>query len=202
MCLLLNRAEISYLHSLLLCSFHLPLPFGDPPPIYSSILCAFLRLRKNFILANRMKYLRSLVQVPILDPDPPSFLLPGQLIELELAKQVKLAAMNREDSITSFGTLIEPGEVERPQRVSSPRQPEPDPTPIPRPSPPKQRPKVQSQPPPATTTTTVFDSQFSSISSTQSFDFTHTVAPAPIKRRDDRYTTLPMKDFMLYTVFP
>ena len=57
-----------------------------------------------------MKYLQSLVKIPILGPDPPSFLLPGQLIELELARQVKLARVVDEEA--SIGALVEPGEVE------------------------------------------------------------------------------------------
>lgn len=57
-----------------------------------------------------MKYLQSLVKIPILGPDPPSFLLPGQLIELELARQVKLAHVVDEEA--SIGALVEPGEVE------------------------------------------------------------------------------------------
>ena len=56
-----------------------------------------------------MKYLQTLVKIPVLGPDPPSFLLPGQLIEMELARQVKLARdVEEEASITS---LVEPAEV-------------------------------------------------------------------------------------------
>ena len=39
--------------------------------------------------------------------DPPSFLLPGQLVEEELAKQVRV--QTEEDSLQT-GTLVEPGE--------------------------------------------------------------------------------------------
>ncbi len=134
--------------------------------------------------ANKMRYLRSLVQIPSLDPDPPSFLLLGQLIELELAKKIKLASYNREEeSITTFGTLIEPGEVER----SVSRQPEP--APVPRPSPPKQR-VVQPKPPPATTSvpTSVFDTQFSSVSSSQQFNFPPAAPSVP--KRDERLVVL------------
>lgn len=64
-----------------------------------------------------MKYLQTLVKIPVLGPDPPSFLLHGQLIELELARQVQLAppVMDEEASISS---LIEPAEVE--PRVATP----------------------------------------------------------------------------------
>ncbi len=55
-----------------------------------------------------MKYLQPLVKIPSLGPDPPSFLLLGQLIELELAKQVRVSDINVEDSI---GSLVEPAEV-------------------------------------------------------------------------------------------
>ena len=40
-----------------------------------------------------------------LHQDPPSFLLPGQLIEIELAKQVKLHAVNPEEE--SIGSLVD-----------------------------------------------------------------------------------------------
>lgn len=56
-----------------------------------------------------MKYLQSLVKIPVLGPDPPSFLLPGQLIEMELARQVKLA--NVVDEEASISSLVEPAEV-------------------------------------------------------------------------------------------
>ena len=59
-----------------------------------------------------MKYLQPLVKIPELGPDPPSFLLPGQLIELELARQVRVTAHVDEEA--SIGSLVEPGEVEPP----------------------------------------------------------------------------------------
>lgn len=59
-------------------------------------------LRKYFHEASKMKYLQNLVKIPDLDPEPPSFLLPGQLIEIELAKQVKVQIVPvEEESITS-----------------------------------------------------------------------------------------------------
>lgn len=58
-----------------------------------------------------MKYLQTLVKIPELGPDPPSFLLPGQLIELELARQVKLATQVVDEE-ASIGSLIEPAELE------------------------------------------------------------------------------------------
>jgi hypothetical protein len=56
-----------------------------------------------------MKYLQTLVKIPVLGPDPPSFLLPGQLIEMELARQVKLAHVVDEEA--SISSLVEPAEV-------------------------------------------------------------------------------------------
>ncbi len=55
-----------------------------------------------------MKYLQPLVKIPVLGPDPPSFLLPGQLIEMELARQVRVASQVDEEA--SIGSLVEPGE--------------------------------------------------------------------------------------------
>lgn len=77
-----------------------------------------------------MKYLQNLVKIPILDPvsyfishptpivslsslsqEPPSFLLPGQLIEIELAKQVQLQNVHHEeDSLSSLVDTAPTGE--------------------------------------------------------------------------------------------
>ena len=118
-------------------------------------------LRKYFNQSSKMKYLQSLVQIPTLDAEPPSFLLPGKMVEQELAKQVRLAPMQREvDSITSFGTLVEPVEVE-----ASPT--------------PKPKPKVQTQ-----TSSSVFDTHFGSNMPNEEFDF---VSPqGPIKCGDEK----------------
>jgi huntingtin interacting protein 1 len=45
-------------------------------------------LRKYFHEASKMKYLQPLVKIPSLAPDPPSFLLPGDLVEEQLSRQV------------------------------------------------------------------------------------------------------------------
>lgn len=68
-------------------------------------------LRKYFNQASKMKYLQPLVKIPVLGADPPSFLLPGQLIEMELARQVKVVEVDEEASITSTSLLVEPAEV-------------------------------------------------------------------------------------------
>ena len=130
-----------------------------------------------------MRYLQSLVQIPTLDPDPPSFLLLGQLVEQELARQIKVM-LTREDSVSSIATLVEPAEVV--ERTPS-RQPVPEPTPIPRPSPVRQK-KVVTQPKPTPMPTSVFDAQFASVSSAQPFDFTP--APAPAPKRDERWADI------------
>lgn len=48
----------------------------------------YLALRKYFHEASKMKYLQPLVKIPSLALDPPSFLLPGDLIEEQLSRQV------------------------------------------------------------------------------------------------------------------
>ena len=68
-------------------------------------------LRKYFHEANKQKYLQSLVKIPSLSPDAPSFLLPGQLIEEELSRQVQtLHQADEEASLTPthLGSLVEP----------------------------------------------------------------------------------------------
>lgn len=68
-------------------------------------------LRKYFHEASKMKYLQTLVKIPSLSPDPPSFLLPGQLIEEELAKQVqRLSVVDEEASLTSIGQFVSTAE--------------------------------------------------------------------------------------------
>ena len=101
-----------------------------------------------------MKYLQTLVKIPELGPDPPSFLLPGQLIEMELARQVRLTALLDEEA--SIGSLIEPGEVE---------PPEPTPPPEPRPTP-----------------TSQFDSQFGAARTNERFDFEGMRSPVKDER--------------------
>ena len=104
-----------------------------------------------------MKYLQTLVKIPVLDPDPPSFLLPGQLIERELARQVKLAAQVDEEA--SISSLIEPAEVEPPPTLAA------------------------TATPTASVTSSVFDSQFGS-GFGEGYDFN---APrSPVKTRDER----------------
>lgn len=122
---------------------------------------ALHRLRKYFNQASKMKYLQTLVKIPELGPDPPSFLLPGQLIEMELARQVRLTALLDEEA--SIGSLIEPGEVEPPE-------------PLP---PPQPRPPPEPKPPP----TSQFDSQFGAAKTNDRFDFER--ARSPVK--DERY---------------
>ena len=99
-----------------------------------------------------MKYLQSLVKIPELGPDPPSFLLPGQLMEMELARQVRVAAHMDEEA--SIGSLVEPGEVEPPEPT----------------------------PPPTTTQSNRFDSQFGASRPDESFDFTAMRSPVKDER--------------------
>lgn len=40
----------------------------------------YLAMRKYYNEARKMKYFESLVQIPVLEPDPPQFLLPGQMV--------------------------------------------------------------------------------------------------------------------------
>jgi huntingtin interacting protein 1 len=61
-----------------------------------------------------MKYLQPLVKIPTLSPDPPSFLLPGELVEQQLSRQVvRMPEQPEESSLTS----------------SAAREPSPDPPP-------------------------------------------------------------------------
>jgi len=70
-------------------------------------------LRKYFHEASKLEYLKSLVKIPSLSPDPPSFLLPGQLIEEELSKLVQTLPPPADEeasltSLTTTGSLVEP----------------------------------------------------------------------------------------------
>ena len=119
-------------------------------------------LRKYFNQANKMKYLQSLVQIPTLGPDPPSFLLPGQLIALELAKQVRLVSQPVEEasisSLVDLDTTTETTVTERPHADS-----------------------VSSQ-------TSVHDAQFGTTGFNESFDFAR--SRSPVKEKDERFVLL------------
>ncbi|CAI7993005.1 Huntingtin-interacting protein 1 [Geodia barretti] len=73
-------------------------------------------LRKYFLEASKMKYLQPLVKIPTLSPDPPSFLLPGELIDQQLSRQVVRMPEQEESSLTSL-------------QGSTAREPSPDPPP-------------------------------------------------------------------------